>query len=49
LHAQSRWTGYAALEARSIGFRVAAVPEPSSIIVLGSGILALAGMIRRRR
>ena len=32
------------------GFRIAeAVPEPSSVIVLGSGILALAGIIRRRR
>ena len=31
------------------GFRVSAVPEPSSLIVLGSGILALAGMIRRRK
>ena len=25
------------------------VPEPSSLLVLGSGILALAGMVRRRR
>ena len=31
------------------GFRVSAVPEPASVLVLGSGILALAGMIRRRR
>ena len=32
-----------------IGFRVSeVVPEPSSVLVLGSGILALAGMIRRR-
>ncbi|HUV05044.1 MAG TPA: PEP-CTERM sorting domain-containing protein [Armatimonadota bacterium] len=32
-----------------IGFHVSAVPEPSSFIILGSSILALAGMIRRRR
>jgi formylglycine-generating enzyme required for sulfatase activity len=37
-------TGY------DLGFRVAeAVPEPSSLLILGSGILALAGAIRRRR
>ena len=36
-------------EDSSIGFRVSAVPEPSSLLALGSGILALAGMIRRRR
>ena len=34
----------------NVGFRVSeAVPEPSSLIILGSGILALAGVIRRRR
>lgn len=33
-----------------VGFRIVqAVPEPSSLLILGSGILALAGMIRRRR
>ena len=33
-----------------IGFRVAeAVPEPSSFLILGSGLLALAGFIRRKR
>jgi sulfatase modifying factor 1 len=36
-------------EENSIGFRVSAVPEPSSLLALGSGILALAGMIRRKR
>jgi len=38
------------VETSQFGFRVAeAVPEPSSLLALGSGILALAGMIRRRR
>jgi len=36
-------------EVGMVGFRVSAVPEPSSLLVLGSGILALAGLIRRRR
>jgi sulfatase modifying factor 1 len=37
-------------EGHHAGFRVAAaIPEPSSLIALGSGILALAGLIRRRR
>jgi len=37
-------------EGASIGFRVSeVVPEPSSFMVLGSGVLALAGLIRRRR
>ena len=36
-------------EIDNVGFRVSeVVPEPSSLIILGSGILALAGMIRRR-
>lgn len=34
----------------AIGFRIAGlVPEPSSLLALGSGILALAAFIRRRR
>ena len=43
---------YPTAEDSNVGFRVVAlepVPEPSSLIILGSGILALAGMIRRRR
>ncbi|HET6455565.1 MAG TPA: SUMF1/EgtB/PvdO family nonheme iron enzyme, partial [Armatimonadota bacterium] len=37
-------------ESDYVGFRVSkVVPEPSSLIILGSGILALAGMIRRKR
>lgn len=46
----------AGFETDEYGFRVVGipggwqpVPEPSSVLVLGSGILALAGMIRRRR
>jgi hypothetical protein len=31
-----------------IGFRVAYVPEPSSIIALAGGLVALIGMKRRR-
>lgn len=31
------------------GVTLEVVPEPSSVLVLGSGILALAGMIRKRR
>jgi len=43
-------TGGPAGEAPTLGFRVAeAVPEPSSLLALGSGLLALAGMIRKRR
>ena len=37
------------IESYEIGFRVSAVPEPSSVLMVGSGILALAGLIRRRR
>ena len=41
---------YPAVEHYYVGFRVSeVVPEPASVLVLGSGILALAGMIRRRR
>ena len=36
-------------ESQYMGFRVSAVPEPSSILILGSGLLALAGFIRRKR
>ena len=41
---------YSTCEDERIGFRIAqAIPEPSSLMILGSGILGLAGMIRRRR
>jgi len=37
-------------EGSGLGFRVSeVVPEPSAILALGSGILALAGLIRRKR
>jgi len=50
LQASGRSSGIPAYEYDSVGFRVSGVvPEPSSLIALGSGILALAGMIRRRR
>ena len=38
----------ASYEDNGIGFRVSAVPEPSSILILGSGIVTLAGIIRGR-
>ena len=60
LDAWTRWPEYALYsppgETDEYGFRVVGipegwppVPEPASLLVLGSGILALAGMIRRRR
>ena len=51
LQASTRYNSYYPLfESGAIGFRVSeVVPEPSSLFVLGSGILALAGLIRRRR
>jgi sulfatase modifying factor 1 len=50
LQASSRNRYTPTVECSSVGFRVSeAVPEPSSLIVLGGGVLALAGMIRRRR
>ena len=49
LQASGRGDSTPTTEYGAWGFRVSAVPEPSSLIVLGSGILALAGMIRRRR
>lgn len=49
LGANSRGNMFPTYEANGEGFRVAAaIPEPSSLLVLGSGILALAGIIRRR-
>ena len=36
-------------EARNIGFRVSAVPEPSSIITLAGGLVGLLGIRRRGR
>ena len=45
-----RTSYYPTTESYNAGFRVVqGVPEPSSLVVLGSGILALAGLIRRRR
>ena len=53
LQASSRgyYGGNPPKETFDIGFRVSGVvvPEPSSLLALGSGILALAGVIRRRR
>ena len=49
LRASSRGLSYPTAEANGLGFRVSAVPEPSSLVLLGSGILALAGTMRRRR
>jgi len=48
LAASQRGACYPSYEDYNIGFRVSAVPEPSSLLALGSGVLALAGMIRRR-
>ena len=49
LSAAQRYNTNPASDFSTLGFRVAAVPEPSSLIALGSGILALAGMIRKTR
>ena len=50
LQASLRNGYYPTYEYYYVGFRVSeVVPEPSSLLVLGSGILALAGVIRRRR
>ena len=49
LQASSGGLGVPSVEDDGVGFRVSqVVPEPSSLIMLGSGILALAGIIRRR-
>ena len=50
VRAASRYCDSPVFERFDVGFRVSeVVPEPSSVLVLGSGILALAGMIRRKR
>jgi sulfatase modifying factor 1 len=49
LSSACREGNYADYQHSAVGFRVVqAVPEPTSLLALGSGILALAGMIRRR-
>ncbi|HET6457218.1 MAG TPA: SUMF1/EgtB/PvdO family nonheme iron enzyme, partial [Armatimonadota bacterium] len=49
LRASLRPYYYPTSEYGNLGFRVSGVPEPPSLLILGSGILALAGMVRRRR
>jgi len=49
LQASARYDGgYPACEASHFGFRVAYVPEPSSIITLAGGLIGLLGIRRRR-
>ncbi|MBN1458499.1 MAG: SUMF1/EgtB/PvdO family nonheme iron enzyme [Armatimonadetes bacterium] len=40
--------GYPLFEGSNMGFRVSAVPEPSSLIALAGGLLSLLGIRRRR-
>ena len=50
LLASTRYDSATSLESSSVGFRVSSpIPEPSSLLMLGSGLLALAGIIRRKR
>lgn len=56
LSASYRWYSNPIYEYTMVGFRVAnmpegwqPVPEPSSLVAFGSGLLALAGMIRRKK
>ncbi len=48
LRASCRASRYVSDEDRSFGFRVSAVPEPSSLIALAGGLVGLLGMRRRR-
>ena len=48
LAAHSRWSHYPTSEGSNLGFRVASVPEPGSIILLLCGLLSLV-LLRRRR
>ena len=49
LQASDRTIDYPSFESYGIGFRVSeVVPEPSSLMILAGGILALGGVIRRR-
>ena len=48
LLASSRYYGYPTNEDNAIGFRVVAVPEPSSIIALAGGLISVLGIRWRR-
>ncbi|MBP6964111.1 MAG: SUMF1/EgtB/PvdO family nonheme iron enzyme [Armatimonadetes bacterium] len=49
IRAESRGWLYPSLEQMDLGFRVAAVPEPSSLVVLAGGLMPLFALRRRRQ